>query len=227
MSVHAAPTAVTACRGEWPGRWASEPRALDFAALRSADHLRIVTVRDAAVVSQTSDPTHVSAAAEFAIARQKEWVEVFPGPLAPTLVLEFTRSDLDVGFYGIADDYITWGGLSRRVLRRDIDTLRSQLSRALETDVSDEDLERRRRSRCRSRNGIGNARRRGLWPDDGDRLLPVNRSGEHEHDEDRRNGGTSEVPEPAMWTHASTLGSRAWGVLTGILNFASVAPEFV
>jgi len=120
-------TAFPSCAGEWPGRLTSDAHHVDFATLASADHLRVVRTRDRSVVLQTTDSEHLWAAAHFARQRQDRWVEVFPGPMAPVLQLEFSRNGKQVQFYGIADAYMTWGGWSRRVAPEDIEALRERL----------------------------------------------------------------------------------------------------
>ena len=118
---------LASCGGEWPGRLTSDTHEVDFSPLDSADHLRVVRIRDGSIVLQTTDPAHLRLAATFARQRQDEWIEVFPGPMAAALQLEFSRDGKHVGFFGIADAYITWGGWSRRVAPEDIEALRSRL----------------------------------------------------------------------------------------------------
>lgn len=81
LLVAVAVSGLASCAGDWPGRFRSDARQVDFATLGMADRLRVVSTLDGSVVAQTTAPDHVSTAARFARYRQDGWVEVFPGPL--------------------------------------------------------------------------------------------------------------------------------------------------
>lgn len=121
----ASPTAV--CRMGWqvtilgsllmlvtcaPGCGQSHQKTLDFAGLLTADRIEVRTTSDRAVAT-VAEQGKIRAAAEFIEKHRDGWVDVWTGPRAPWLILDFYRDRRYIGGFGIATSYLVAGSLSQ------------------------------------------------------------------------------------------------------------------
>lgn len=104
----------------------SRPRRLEFGDLASAHRIE-VTFNGIDRVTTVTDKPRIHDAAMFLDRYHEGWIDIWSGPAAPSLILEFYQDGRHLGGFGIGRTYVTVGSLSREVPAGDIAALAKQL----------------------------------------------------------------------------------------------------
>jgi hypothetical protein len=109
-----------ACKGHAP------TKTLEFSNLHSADRVEVTAPfdRKVAVLNQRQQ---INAAADFIQRYRDGWNDVWTGPVAPMLILQFYRGEQAVGGFGISTSYLVAGSLSRNASQQEIASLATRL----------------------------------------------------------------------------------------------------
>lgn len=91
----------------------THPRNVEFGQLRSADRIDVNGTASRGRIATIADPDRIRAAAEFIQQYEDGWIDVWTGPRAPMLILEFYQGDRSLGHFGFAQTYLVAGSLSR------------------------------------------------------------------------------------------------------------------
>lgn len=99
---------VGACRGS-----TGQPtKTVEFGELHSANRIEVRRPFDRPVTVIT-DVQKIQTAAEFIQRHRNGWIDVWTGPRAPELMLDFYKGDRFVGEFGISTSYLVAGSLSQ------------------------------------------------------------------------------------------------------------------
>jgi hypothetical protein len=92
------------------------PKHLDFGDLRAADRIEVVAVWDGnRKDAPITDRAKIDRAARFIERYRDGWIDVWSGPRAPWVLLDFSVGDRHVGDFGLGGHYLVAGFLSRDV----------------------------------------------------------------------------------------------------------------
>lgn len=112
----------------WSACNSSEPgRTLEFANLHSADKIEVRKPPDQPV-SLITDQTRIQLAANFIEQYHTGWKDVWTGPRAPELILNFYRDGSYVGGFGVSRGYLVASFLSRDAPAEQISSLLKSLN---------------------------------------------------------------------------------------------------
>ncbi len=112
-----------ACQAESCG---ARPRALGFGDLGLADRVEVIG-RASEKVATIGDKARIQDAVAFIERHHEGWIDVWTGPRAPVLDFRFYQGTRYLGQFGIANDYIAVGGLSRKAPAPEIAALAKRL----------------------------------------------------------------------------------------------------
>ena len=102
------------------------PRRLEFPDYARAEKIDVIgTGREK--VAEITDKAKIRDAAAFVERYHDGWIDAWTGPRAPSLQLQFYKDGKYLGEFGIADDYLVDGFLSRDVPPSQIAQLASRL----------------------------------------------------------------------------------------------------
>lgn len=107
----------------------SPQRRVEFDHLRSADRIEVFGPLHAGTdrVATITDGEKIRHAVTFIERYEDGWIDVWSGPAAPYLSLEFYQSRRSLGHFGIARAHIVAGSLSQKVPPAHIAALAQQL----------------------------------------------------------------------------------------------------
>lgn len=104
----------------------SPTRTVEFANLRSADRIEVRAPFDRGVAVLTHRE-QIESAADFIERHRSGWIDVWTGPRAPMLMLNFYRGEQYLGGYGISTSYLVAGSLSQDAPKDEIASLAKRL----------------------------------------------------------------------------------------------------
>lgn len=102
------------------------PRRLEFGDFASANRIEVIGT-GGQLIATITDAAKIRDAAGFIERYHDGWIDVWTGPRAPWLVLEFYNDDQSLGHFGIAQSYLVAGSLSRDVSPTDVSQLAGHL----------------------------------------------------------------------------------------------------
>lgn len=108
------------------GRSQSNTKTVEFRGLAHADRIEVRGIGDK-LVRVVTDPDQIATAANFIARYQAGWVDVWSGPGAPWLLLNFYQGQQYVGGFGISESYLVAGTLSQNASPDQITPLAKRL----------------------------------------------------------------------------------------------------
>jgi hypothetical protein len=102
------------------------PQRLDFSRLATGDRIE-VTTNGIEKIATIMDEAKIQDAARFIERYPEGWAELWSGPAAPSLILEFYQANRPLGGYGIGRTYVVVGMLSREAPAAEVAALAGRL----------------------------------------------------------------------------------------------------